>query len=66
MTKFENEMLDVLTWIGEFRPGNKTIWVAFDEESDLLGLRTKFLHPDRLFKKTYHISSEKDLFVIPY
>ena len=24
----------ILTWIGEFRPGNKTIWVVFDEESD--------------------------------
>jgi len=27
-----------LTWIGEFRPGNKAIYVVFDEESD-------FLHP---------------------
>jgi len=30
----------ILTWIGEFRPGNKTIHVVFDEESDLLGPRT--------------------------
>ena len=30
---------DILPWIGEFRPGNKTVWVVFDEESDFLGLR---------------------------
>ena len=29
----------MLTWIYEFRPGNKTIWVVFDEESDWLGPR---------------------------
>ena len=22
-----------MTWLGEFRPGNKTRWVVFDEES---------------------------------
>jgi hypothetical protein len=26
----------MLTWIGEFRPGNKTVYVVFDEESDFL------------------------------
>ena len=36
----------MLTWIGEFRPGNKTIWVVFDEESDVLGRRMEFLHPN--------------------
>ena len=30
----------MLTWIGEFRPGNKTICVVFDEESVFLGPRT--------------------------
>ena len=30
----------ILTWIGEFIPGNKTIYVEFDEESDFLGPRT--------------------------
>ena len=23
-----------MTWVGEFRPGNKTIYAVFDEESD--------------------------------
>ena len=36
----------IMTWIGEFRPGNKTIWVVFDEESVFLGPRTQFLHPN--------------------
>ncbi len=26
-------------WLGEFRPGNETIWVVFNEESDVLGPR---------------------------
>ena len=34
-----NYFYDILTWIGEFRPGNKTAYVVFDEESDLLGRR---------------------------
>ena len=29
----------MLTQIGEFRPGNKTIWVVFDDECDVLGPR---------------------------
>ena len=29
----------ILAWIGEFRPGKKTIWVVFDEESDVVGPR---------------------------
>ena len=40
--------VDILTWIGEFRPGNKTIWVVFDEESDVLGPRMHFLSLDRV------------------
>jgi len=28
-----------LTWIGEFRPRNKTIYSVFDEESDFSGPR---------------------------
>ena len=32
----ENMLPDILIWIGEFRPGNKTVWVVFDEESNLL------------------------------
>ena len=30
----------ILIWIGKLRPGNKTIWVVFDEESEFLGPRT--------------------------
>ena len=30
---------NVVTWIGEFRLGNKTVYVVFDEESDVLGPR---------------------------
>jgi len=29
----------MLTWLGEFRPGNKTIYIVFDKESDCLGPR---------------------------
>ena len=36
----ENHVLYILTWICEFRLGNKTIWVVVDEESDFLGPRT--------------------------
>jgi len=38
-TQLTNKRLDILTWIGEFRPENKTIWVVVDEESDWLGPR---------------------------
>ena len=36
----ENKCPDMFTWIGEFRPGNETIWAVVDEESNLLGPRT--------------------------
>ena len=32
----EHRIPYILAWIGEFRPGNKTMWVVFDEESDVL------------------------------
>ena len=38
-----------MTWICEFRPGNKTIYVVFDEESDFSGPRSQFLRPDQVF-----------------
>ena len=34
-----NKWSGMLTWIDELRPGNKTTWVVFDEESDALGPR---------------------------
>ena len=36
----ENTIWDMLTWIYEFSPGNKTIWVVFDEEFEVSGPRT--------------------------
>ena len=41
----------MLTWIYEFRPGNKTIYVVFDEESEFSGPRTPKLSPDQAFKE---------------
>ena len=38
--RLKHDVPDILTWIGEFRLGNKTIWVVFDEASDFLGPRT--------------------------
>ena len=39
----------ISTWIFEFRPGNKTIYVVFDEESEFSGPRTPKLRPDQVF-----------------
>ena len=39
----------MLTWIVEFRPGNKTIYVVFDEESKFSGPRTPKLSLDQVF-----------------
>ena len=47
----KHTFLDILTWIGEFRPGNKTIWVVFYVESEFSGPRAQFLSPDRVFWK---------------
>ena len=33
----------------EFTPGNKTIWVVFDEESEFSGPRTPNLSLDQVF-----------------
>ena len=42
-------MHDICTWIYEFRPGNKTIYVVFDEESEFSGPRTPKLSLDNFF-----------------
>ena len=47
--KLKNKFPDILTWIGEFRPENKTIWVVFYVESEFSGPRAQFLSPDRVF-----------------
>ena len=38
-------------WTYEFRPGNKTIYVVFDEESECSGPRTPKLSPDQVFEE---------------
>ena len=40
-----------MTWIYEFRPGNKTIYVVFDEESEFSGPRTPKLRPDQVLEE---------------
>ena len=41
----KHKFLEILTWVGEFRPGNKTIYTVFDEESDVQVKNTHFLRP---------------------
>ena len=54
---FKHEFPDILTWIGEFRPGNKTIYVVFDEESGCLDPRMYIIPSSKpsLLGKTYPI-----------
>ena len=35
-----------MTWVGEFRPGNKTIYTVFDEESDFQVKNKHVLRPE--------------------
>ena len=44
-----SKLVAVLTWIGEFRPGNKTIRVVLGEESDLLSPEIYLLSLGRVF-----------------
>ena len=39
----KNMFSGIVSWILEFRPGNETIWVVFDEEFNFLGSRRQFL-----------------------
>ena len=48
---FENKCWGILTWLWTYRPQNLIIYVVFDEESDFLGPRTQFLHPDRVLSR---------------
>ena len=41
----------MLTWIYEFRPMNKTIYVVFDEESEFSGPKMPKLSPDQVFEE---------------
>ena len=56
-----------MTWIDEFRPENKTIYVAFDEESDFSGPRTPKLSLDQVVEE--NVPYEKllsNMFCSPY
>ena len=55
----------ILTCIGEFQPGNKTIYVVFDEESEFSGPRTPKLRLDNFFLgKTFPIQIWKTYFFL--
>ena len=41
----------MLTWIFDFRPGNKTIYAVFDEESEFSGPRTQKLSLDQVVQE---------------
>ena len=41
-----NKFLEILTWVGECRPGNKTIYTVFDEESNFQVKNEQFLCPE--------------------
>ena len=45
----------ILTWIGEFRPGNKTIYVVFDPECDFFRSQDLIVEsrPSFLYRKAY-------------
>ena len=45
----QNQVSNILSWIGEFRPGNKTIWVVFDVDTDFLGPRAYLLSLDLVY-----------------
>ena len=45
----KNKIWGILSCIGEFQPGNKTIYVVFDEESEFSGPRTPKLSLDQVF-----------------
>ena len=57
-----------MTWTVEFRPGNKIIYVVFDEESEFSGPRTPNLRPDKVFEENVPYGNLKkkcfDLIVI--
>ena len=53
--------------MGEFNPGNKTIYVVFDEESDFSGPRTPKLSLDQVFyQNRSHFGSRHLLLVTHY
>ena len=49
--RLNNNFGGILTCISEFTPGNKTIYVVFDEESEFSGPRRQKLRPDQVFEE---------------
>lgn len=50
--------------MGEFRPGNKTVWVVFDEESECLGPKRNLLRLDQVsFRKKRTLEKNMDGFI---
>ena len=49
--QLKNKFWGILTCIGEFQPGNKTIYVVFDEESEFSGPRSPKLSLDQVFQE---------------
>ena len=54
----------ILTWICEFRPGNKTVYVVFDEESDFRSQDVIFGSRPSFLEKTYPIKICFQLFYV--
>ena len=46
--RLKNDVHGISTWIYEFIPGNKTIYVVFDKESEFSGPRRPKLRPDQV------------------
>ena len=55
-----NKFLEILTWVGEFRPGNKTIYTVFDEESDFQVKNKRFLRPEGKNKEKRNFKNLKN------
>ena len=47
--KLKDTCWGISPWLYEFRPGNKTIYVVFDEESEFSGPRTWKKSLDQVF-----------------
>ena len=50
-----------MTWVGEFRPGNKTIYTVFDEESDVQVKNEQFLRPEGKSKEKRNLKMFENL-----
>ena len=48
-----------MTWVGEFRPGNKTIYTVFDEESDFQVKNKQCLRPEGKSKEKRNFKNQK-------